>query len=450
MKNDKTVEELLNAFNGKALTSDSENSDLSNKTTEEEKIENNQISESENSISKIIKNSCLSNELKRFSEDYKNCRQKPIDTGSKRINDMLGGGIFPGISVLGAMPATGKSTLALQIATEVARRGTPVLFFSYEMSSAFIAAKIISRTINREMSRSNISTRAILNADSGDSEWHEKLNRRIPETAKGLLEEDTLSKNLYIFDTSSDAPINTDKLLDIVDLFCAEHTGEPSPLVIIDYLQILAMLEKTGANSTQIRESNDSVIRKLTFHAHDRNLAILIISSISRAHYQKTGGKKSDKSDQPQMDVFKESGFIEYSADYALFLGPPAIDRETPENDADKMKKELRLTVLKNRYGSIGAYTDLIFYPAQDRFEEAEEESLTPDLTDGDILKEQSAERSEEQTEKRSEERNNTPKKSNNAAVPTEKTEAPASSLSVDKTDTPAQKYPERFSEDWD
>ncbi len=455
MKNNMTREEILKEFDGKTLTSIPESNNDESETPAKDSTKSYQKSGSDIAILKIISNSSLRNELERFSNDYIHCRQTPIDTGSERINKMLGGGIFPGISVLGAMPATGKSTLALQIATEVARKGTPVLFFSFEMSSAFITAKIISRTINSDKSDTLVSTRSILNAEPKETNLREKLNRRIPKTAKELLEEDKLSRNLYVFDTSADAQMNTDKILEIVDLFCAEHSEEPSPLVIIDYLQILAMLEKAGGNNSQIRESNDSVIRKLTFRAHDKTnpLAILVISAISREHYQRSGGKKNRKPKQPQMDVFKESGFIEYSADYAFFLGPQEITQEAQETAAGKKKMNLRLTVLKNRYGSIGAYTDLTFYPAQDRFEETDDEVFTPDLNGEETLTELPAENLEEPAEKTFEKKPpkkiSTSKKAKGVAASADKKEAPAPSSSDRKTTPPALKFPDRFDEDW-
>lgn len=380
----------------------------------------------EQDIEKIISRSLISNELDIFSKDYANCRQKPIDTGSEKLNKMLGGGIFPGVTVLGAMPATGKSTLALQIATEVAESGTPVLFFSYEMSSSFITAKIISRYLNGNSPENPISTRNILNADVSDGD----LLKTIPEAAE-TLKSSNLSKNFYIFDTSAGVQINSKQVIEIIDLFynkfAGEHPDRPSPLVIIDYLQILAMLEKFEDSGSQVRELNDSVIRRLTFRAHDkqRPLAILIISAISRAHYRRSGNKKDDASDAPQMDVFKESGFIEYSADYALFLGP----RTTKEKPNEAVRR-LRLTVLKNRYGSINAYTDLDFYPAQDRFEEAEDVVDESDLLSEDEPKKPPVKNPQEKTI--------APKKSEETATPSApKEEAPAQTVQLPEPDEP-------------
>ena len=56
---------------------------------------------------------------------------------------MLGGGLYAGLTFLGARPGMGKSTFAPQIASEIAATGSPVLFYSLEMPSVRMEAKNI-------------------------------------------------------------------------------------------------------------------------------------------------------------------------------------------------------------------------------------------------------------------------------------------------------------------
>jgi replicative DNA helicase len=64
--------------------------------------------------------------------------------------------------ILGARPATGKTALALQVLIETAKRGTPALFFSGEMSCRQLAIRMIAgdsgitqdRLLNRSLSQS--------------------------------------------------------------------------------------------------------------------------------------------------------------------------------------------------------------------------------------------------------------------------------------------------------
>ena len=84
----------------------------------------------------------------RFTEEnLRNHHLKRLKTGFAGLDDALGGGIYPGLIVLGGSPSVGKSTFALQIAESVAEQ-TPVLYFSMEMTRERIAAKFISRYLS--------------------------------------------------------------------------------------------------------------------------------------------------------------------------------------------------------------------------------------------------------------------------------------------------------------
>ena len=65
---------------------------------------------------------------------------------------MLGGGLYAGLMFLGARPGMGKSTFALQIASEIAAAGSPVLFYSLEMPSVRMEAKILKPCHSYEIS----------------------------------------------------------------------------------------------------------------------------------------------------------------------------------------------------------------------------------------------------------------------------------------------------------
>ena len=72
-------------------------------------------------------------------------RSFAVRTGFDTLDKMLDGGVKDGITVLGAMPGLGKTTFVLQLAYNVAAKGTPVLFFSLEMTAFTLIAKSITR-----------------------------------------------------------------------------------------------------------------------------------------------------------------------------------------------------------------------------------------------------------------------------------------------------------------
>jgi replicative DNA helicase len=68
-----------------------------------------------------------------------------ISTGFSTFDDVLGGGLFEGLYVIGAVTSLGKTTFAMQIADSIASQGIDILYFSLEMSKSLIMSKSISR-----------------------------------------------------------------------------------------------------------------------------------------------------------------------------------------------------------------------------------------------------------------------------------------------------------------
>src|SRR5699024_10432244 len=71
--------------------------------------------------------------------------EPPIPTGFKQLDEILDGGIREGLHVLGAISSLGKTTLAMQIADQIAQYGEDVLIFSLEMGTNELIAKSVSR-----------------------------------------------------------------------------------------------------------------------------------------------------------------------------------------------------------------------------------------------------------------------------------------------------------------
>ena len=87
-----------------------------------------------------------------------------ISTGFLNLDEILDGGLYPGLYVLGAISSLGKTTLALQIADQIAQQGQDVLVFSLEMARSELMAKSISRHTFKiaEDPRNAKTTRGIL------------------------------------------------------------------------------------------------------------------------------------------------------------------------------------------------------------------------------------------------------------------------------------------------
>ena len=290
-------------------------------------------------------------ELERFinSDHNKAPENTVIPTGFAQIDKALGGGLHPGITVLGAKPAAGKSSLALQIAANIAvysKKKFPVVYFSYEMTSAHLTAKLLNRHVNQKL-----GMKCTLR-DIRSGKFTEEIRRELSES-KAL-------KNLYIF-TPKETENGKQLYLSIDYIFktikAISEKTKKTPLAIIDYLQYAALMNneanKLQANKT--RESIERTLLRLALRSHRDSLPILVISSVNRASYE----------NEPDITMFKDSGFIEFSADCLLALyedpnSPPVEEEITP----------LNLKVMKNRYGMPNQIIRLDFNPSRDYFVE--------------------------------------------------------------------------------
>jgi replicative DNA helicase len=112
------------------------------------------------------------------------------------------------------------------------------------------------------------------------------------------------------------------------------------PVVIIDYLQILA---PAGKRLLTDKQNMDRTVKKLKALSKNLRIPIIAISSLNRDSYNAS----------VSMASFKESGSIEYSSDVLLGLqykgiGGANFDIEKAEAACER---NLELKILKNRHG---------------------------------------------------------------------------------------------------
>ena len=227
---------------------------------------------------------------------------KIIGTGFPELDELLGSGLIAAtLSTLGARPSTGKTTLAINIATFIALTQR-VLFISLEMSAGMIYDRIV--------------------ADKANIKYNDCMQHRVDfDTVRGVVES---YQNLTIEDSISD-------IEDIVNLI---HETKPD-FVIIDYIQIVTSKFPFMDNRQRI----DHISRLLKQTAKQTGAHILSLSQITRA------GK-----DRPTMSDLKESGGLEQDSDYIMLLY-----REYVNDKSAQIKPEATtLTLDKNKFGRTG------------------------------------------------------------------------------------------------
>ncbi len=307
---------------------------------------------------------------KDFTEDAIKSQPDRIRTGFPQLDRLLGGGLSPGLIVLGGVPGLGKSTLALQIACRIAEQGVPVLYFSLEMSPLFLGAKTISRKVFEscpdgtweQLLTMGVTAGQLTSGAGGQSltggQW-----RRIHQARSQLQD----VEKLYVISESLSAV----EIKERVERFRKEG---PEPVVIVDYLQILSSGDPRGRNERQIVDDNLKCLSAIA----RAGLVVLLISSLSRSGYQGS----------VRMESFKETGGIEYSADVLLGLqffmegGAAQSGGEEEKRSTRGMEKidmaaekkrfprNVELVVLKQRYGSSGEGVRFNYYAEFDCFQE--------------------------------------------------------------------------------
>lgn len=323
-------------------------------------------------------------------------RRKPrIRTGFPQIDGFMGGGLYPGLMILGAGPSTGKSTFVLQMAENISRiseGAVPVIFFSLEMQDDRIAAKMLSRNMFLQDPGHGTYTekdalKRHITADDFFSEDKALMVLREHRKAYEEASADTSSlRQFYILEGkySAEKIVRTVWGMDqeLAKQAAAEGRSYIKPLIIVDYLQILAAdpsVQNHFINEKQIVEHSLEILKGLADGNRDsgrtgEGFPVLLISSLSRGNY-------SGEQVLPlQMDAFKETGGIEYSADVLLGLQYTACHYVNPKNgrdygcDPNKEKlhypREMEISCMKQRFGSSGWQVKYRYYAPFDCFEE--------------------------------------------------------------------------------
>lgn len=252
------------------------------------------------------------------------------------VLDKLSHGLYAGLYVIAATSSLGKTTLALQIADNLAEAGHEVLFFSLEQSRLELITKSFSRMLKQEQGESLSSLALRGGADP------EKL-QTVAKVYKSKI-----GDRMNIIEGNFGCNI------DYISAYVREYISKngTSPIIFVDYLQILQ--PSPALKSTNTREAVDQTVTALKRLSRDYDLTVFIISSVNRSNYM-----------QPiDFESLKESGGIEYTADVVWGLQLQCLNDDL-FNSKEKIKekrecikeakaanpRQIELVCLKNRYG---------------------------------------------------------------------------------------------------
>ena len=304
--------------------------------------------------------------LEKFIEDTKDFI--PYSTGFKNLDTCLCGGLFPGLTVLGAPSSTGKTTFALQLADNMAKIGKDVMFFSLEMSELELLCKSLSRiTFENDVTRRTTakSTNEILYG----FQYNHYRDDEIEAINKAKEEYSTYANNLFFFESPA---LNVHQIDSLIEKHISLRAK--NPVVFVDYLQILAPVEK-NSDVKQIIDYNISELKRI---ARKYFIPIVVISSVNRQSYD----------DKMEMTAFKSSGGIEFGADVLFGLQFTSITKPTYNSNGKKSKvnieeekskpiREISLDIIKNRNGETCKLIDFEYKAKFNFFKETDSEIRT-------------------------------------------------------------------------
>lgn len=245
-----------------------------------------------------------------------------LQSGFPRLDESLEG--IHGLNVIGGAPKVGKSCFMIQVATELALSGVPVLYYDFENGRQ----KIYQRTLSR---LSRISTGKI---KSGDL-TNEERGRYDAACAQ-------FKKMLFCFRVINDRKVTPEIMRRHID-FIRHETNRQYTVVVIDSLHKLPFKD-----FSERRSGIDAWLRQFETIRDELNVSFLIISELTR-------GGEGSYSETPHMGIFKGSGDIEYSADNAMVLSS-AWDHLVPVEQQKRINKLWLVASREHSPGLIGDY----------------------------------------------------------------------------------------------
>ena len=321
------------------------------------------------------KENCVANLVDAFVNGISESVNTPaVATGFPALDAILDGGFYPGLYTMGAITGLGKTTFALQIADNIAQRKHDVLIFSLEMARSELMSKSISRhtfLIADDSGRTRDAKTA--RGITAGAKWVQYSSAEKQLIKDATEEYRVYAPYLYIIEGMGE--IGVKEIREQV----ARHitlTGN-KPVVIIDYLQILAPYEPRSSD----KQNTDKAILELKRMSRDFMLPVISISSFNRENYTAP----------VNLAALKESGAIEYGSDVIIGLQYKGMDYTEGEADKarekrirelfkenDRQAKEgqavpVQLKLLKNRHGGRGSVY-FSFYPMFNYYEESDEQ----------------------------------------------------------------------------
>lgn len=233
-----------------------------------------------------------------------------LSTGFADLDRVINGLGKSDLILLAARPAMGKTSFALNIATNVAtKQNKKVAIFSLEMSAEQLVSRIMS-------SEALVPSHQLRTGTLTPDDW-----------VKLAMSSEILAKSpIYIDDTPG---------ITIPEMKAKLRRLRGVDLVVIDYLQLMSSGRRIENRVQEVSE----ITRGLKILAKELNVPVITLSQLSR-------GPDSRSDHRPMLSDLRESGSIEQDADMVLFLyRDEYYDRDSEDHGIAEC------IIAKNRHG---------------------------------------------------------------------------------------------------
>lgn len=251
-----------------------------------------------------------------------------VTWGLGDLNRLTGGIQRRDLTLIGARPSMGKTSLALSVALKAVKAGHGVGFFSLEMDAEKLGARALSDFLYDWNMK--IPYVDIIRGNIDDRQLDALADAQVKMDALPLVIDDQSSP------TVTDIRVRTERMMED-----GERGGKPISVIFIDHLGLIKPSSRyLGNRNNEIGE----ITSTLKGMARDLDIAVVLLSQLSRA-------VESRAEKVPQLSDLRDSGNIEQDADMIGFLYREAyyLSRETGGSFEDQADREEKLAGCQNK-----------------------------------------------------------------------------------------------------
>ena len=259
--------------------------------------------------------------IKGIEANTNNQGMTGIPSGFDSIDKFTSGWQKQDLVIIGGASSMGKTSFALNISVNAAKRGHKVVIFSYEMSVNQMLMRMIS----------------------GDASIDNK------HMLKGTIYKEEWAKIHHSVARFEDMPMYIDECRDtslkyLLNRIRQYVIAKDVEMVVVDYLQLISY----NLNGRSREQEVSHVTRSLKNLAKELDVTIIGLSQLSRNVSKREGGR-------PNLSDLRESGEIEQAADTVIFVYRPEYYNIKVDHMGNSVEGLAEIIFAKGRNIGIGS-----------------------------------------------------------------------------------------------